>query len=90
MANCEKHNCKLTINYVPSCIDSFAGLYCPECEREATEARKADEFWLQMVREAEELERVIRLRKPHDGVKGWEKLERWWAGALRNTIRTYF
>lgn len=87
---CEKHNCKLEIRYVPSCIDSFDGLYCPQCEVEEAEERKANEYLLRLVREAEDLERTIRLRRPHDGVKGWENLERWWAGMLRNTIKNFF
>jgi len=90
MANCSKHGCEMKIKWYAEGTprQDFDGFYCPQCDEEAREEAKANQYWLRLVREAEELERAIRLRKPHDGVKGWEKINKWYSNT--NLLKNYF
>ena len=88
--NCKTHGYKLEIRWYAEGTprQDFDGFYCPECEKAERAERKANEHWLKLVGEAEDLERAIRLRKPHSGIKGWEAVNRWYSNTC--LLKKYF
>lgn len=86
---CDECGSRMTIKVVHegTPYEDFDGFECPHCEQLRREARSQFERdnadILEMIQTASELKKAIRSRSPYAGMSGWDKINRWYASALK-------
>ena len=67
--------------------EDYDGFICPTCEQREKEEREQYEGdnadILKLIRDAEDLKRTIKTRRPFEGLTDWDKINRWYSQALQ-------